>query len=386
MITFRIIQGAGAALMFPAALAIVLDAFPVRERGRALAIFFAVAGGLTSIGPIAGGYLTEWTWRAIFWVNIPVAIIALILTAKAKPDNTKHPAPLDYRGTVLISGGMGLAVLGLQQSSVWGWGGAATWLCIAAGLALIGAFVALRAARRQPAAADPDLREPRLRGRQHRPLPADDPVRAAVLLRQHVRADLARRKRLGNRALPADLLRRLRRRLAVGRQDPRPESGRGHRWCWAARSPRSASPSGASTLPDLSVSSQWYYIVLAGAGVGLVLSPANTDALNRVPRQPLRRGDRDHPDGAELRLQPRPRRARLGPDPREQVQPGGDPGRQGSAEGAGRRSRRLRQPGRRSDLRKHRPQRRQPSVEALRHGAPRLRRSPRGPSSTGWPR
>src|SRR5262245_53094976 len=126
LIVFRVIQGAGAAIMFPAALAIVLNAFPLHERGRAMAIFFAVAGGLTSIGPIAGGYLTEWTWRAIFWVNIPVAIIALILTAKSKPDNEKHPAPLDYRGTLLITGGMGLAVLGLQQSSVWGWGGAAT--------------------------------------------------------------------------------------------------------------------------------------------------------------------------------------------------------------------------------------------------------------------
>jgi MFS family permease len=109
LIVFRIIQGAGAALMFPAALAIVLGAFPMRERGRAMAIFFAVAGGLTSIGPIAGGYLTEWTWRAIFWVNIPVAIIALVLTAISKPADEKHPAPLDYRGTVLVSGGMGLA-------------------------------------------------------------------------------------------------------------------------------------------------------------------------------------------------------------------------------------------------------------------------------------
>src|SRR3954462_15570179 len=89
LIVFRIIQGAGAAIMFPAALAIVLEAFPVSERGRAMAIFFGIAGGLTSIGPIAGGYLTEWTWRSIFWVNIPVAIIALILTAKAKPDNEK---------------------------------------------------------------------------------------------------------------------------------------------------------------------------------------------------------------------------------------------------------------------------------------------------------
>src|ERR1700761_3228826 len=110
IITFRIIQGAGAALMFPAALAIVLDSFPVAERGRALAIFFAVAGGLTSIGPIAGGYLTEWTWRAIFWVNIPVAIIALFLTWKAKPAENRHPGKIDYKGTVLACAGIGLLV------------------------------------------------------------------------------------------------------------------------------------------------------------------------------------------------------------------------------------------------------------------------------------
>jgi len=84
IIVFRLIQGAGAALMFPAALAIVLGAFPLRERGRALAIFFGLAGAFTSIGPIAGGYLTEWTWRAIFWINVPVAILSLVCIAVAK--------------------------------------------------------------------------------------------------------------------------------------------------------------------------------------------------------------------------------------------------------------------------------------------------------------
>ena len=57
-----------------------------------MAIFFGISGGLTAIGPIAGGYLTEWTWRSIFWINIPVAIIALFLTWNAKPDDDQHPA------------------------------------------------------------------------------------------------------------------------------------------------------------------------------------------------------------------------------------------------------------------------------------------------------
>ena len=56
-----------------------------------MAIFFGISGGLTAIGPIAGGYLTQWTWRAIFWINIPVAIIALFLIWLSKPDNERHP-------------------------------------------------------------------------------------------------------------------------------------------------------------------------------------------------------------------------------------------------------------------------------------------------------
>src|SRR5450755_63177 len=115
-----------------------------------MAIFFGISGGLTAIGPITGGYLTQWTWRAIFWINIPVAIIALILIWKSRPDNEIRPTKLDYRGTVLITAAMGLTVLGLQQSSVWGWGSVRTWVCIAVGLLLMVAFVAWELRRPEP--------------------------------------------------------------------------------------------------------------------------------------------------------------------------------------------------------------------------------------------
>ncbi len=58
IVTFRAVQGAGGAIMFPAALAIVVQTFALRERGKALALFFGIAGGLTAIGPVLGGYLT----------------------------------------------------------------------------------------------------------------------------------------------------------------------------------------------------------------------------------------------------------------------------------------------------------------------------------------
>src|SRR5215470_12079180 len=140
IIVFRALQGASAALMFPAAVGIVVASFPVHERGRAMAIFFGIAGGLTAIGPITGGFLTQWTCRAIFWINIPVALIALYLIWRAKPDDTRHPTKLDYRGTVLLCGGLGLVVLGLQQASEWGWGSVQTVACLVVGAVLCAAF------------------------------------------------------------------------------------------------------------------------------------------------------------------------------------------------------------------------------------------------------
>ena len=140
IVTFRVVQGAGGAIMFPAALAIVVQTFPLHERGKALAAFFGIAGGLTAVGPILGGYLTQWTWRAIFWVNVPVAIIALVLIAMAKPTTSFKAAPMDYRGLVLIASGVGLSVFGFQQSTIWGWSNPGIGLCIAAGLVLLVVF------------------------------------------------------------------------------------------------------------------------------------------------------------------------------------------------------------------------------------------------------
>jgi EmrB/QacA subfamily drug resistance transporter len=283
IIFFRVVQGAGAALMFPAALAIVLGAFPLRERGRALAIFFGLAGAFTSIGPIAGGYLTEWTWRAIFWINVPVAILALVCTAIAKPANEKHPAPLDYRGALLVSGGMGLAVLGLQQSSVWGWGSPITWVCIVAGLALIAAFVHF-----ELGLANPLMRIQTFRDRAF----AVDNVVLFLLMIVFVPlfffASMYAQIALGESASETGLY------LLIFFAGFFVATQRGGR-ILDSKGARPTVVAGcaigaigfalwARAMPDLSVGSQWPFMVISGIGVGLILSPANTDALNRVPR------------------------------------------------------------------------------------------------------
>jgi EmrB/QacA subfamily drug resistance transporter len=283
LIVFRVIQGAGAAIMFPAALAIVLNAFPVSERGRAMAIFFAIAGGLTAIGPLAGGYLVEITWRAIFWINIPVALISLFLIWKSKPEDEKHPAELDYNGTALITLGMGLSVLGLQQSSIWGWGDVKTGACIALGLAILAAFVIY-----ELRVANPLLRLTIFKDKAF----AVDNIVLFLLMIPFVPlfffASMYAQISLGESASETGLY------LLIFFGGFAAASQWGGKMLdkIGARRPMVLGCGLAAvgfylwgqSLTELSVGDQWYYIALAGAGVGLVLSPANTDALNRVSR------------------------------------------------------------------------------------------------------
>ena len=150
LVLFRVLQGAGGAIMYPASLAIVVSTFPLRERGKALALFFGIAGGLTAVGPILGGYLTEWTWRAIFWVNVPMAVAALILIAVSKPVSSYERAPIDWLGAAVIAAGVALSVFGFQQSTIWGWHNPAIELCIAAGVFLLVIFYRIEARAHPP--------------------------------------------------------------------------------------------------------------------------------------------------------------------------------------------------------------------------------------------
>jgi EmrB/QacA subfamily drug resistance transporter len=151
LIFFRSVQGFGGALLIPSSTVLVLDAFPPQERGKGLSIFFIVAGLFTAIGPIAGSYLTEyWTWRAIFWINVPVALLALVELRRARLADVAHPAPVDWSGAAILVAGMALSVLGIQQSTVWGWGSVATIACIVAGVALLVVFWRVERDREHP--------------------------------------------------------------------------------------------------------------------------------------------------------------------------------------------------------------------------------------------
>ncbi len=282
LIFFRVLQGAAAAIMFPPAVGIVAASFPVHERGKAMAIFFGVAGGLTAIGPLAGGYLTQWTWRAIFWVNIPVAIIALILIWRSEPENEKRPTKLDYPGTALIIGAMGLIVLGLQQSSQWGWSSPATWGCIIVGLLLIPVFV-----RRELSIDEPLLRLQIFKDRGF----SVDNVALGLMSIAFVPffffASVYAQVSLGESSSEAGLylLYFFLGFVVMAQIGGRILDSRGARPAVVAGSALAAVGFYllAGKMTDLSLGAQTFYIILAGGGMGLMLGPASTDAVNRAP-------------------------------------------------------------------------------------------------------
>jgi EmrB/QacA subfamily drug resistance transporter len=283
IITFRVLQGATAALLFPAAVGIVVASFPLRERGRAMAIFFGISGGLTAIGPAAGGYLTQWTWRAIFWINIPVAIIALVLIWIAKPDNEQRPTKLDYRGTVLITGAMSLIILGLQQSAVWGWSSVATWGCIVIGAILMVAFVLWEL--RTP---DPLLRLQIFRDRGFSAETAILGMISVAFVPFFFFGSVYAQVSLGEDASHAGLYILY---FFIGFVILAQVGGR----ILDRRGAKPAVVGGcaiaavgfyllAGKMTDLSLSHQRFYVALAGGGLGLMLGTASTDAVNRAPR------------------------------------------------------------------------------------------------------
>jgi EmrB/QacA subfamily drug resistance transporter len=125
LIVSRGVQGIGAALMMPATLSIITNAFPAHERGKAIGTWAGVSALALAIGPVVGGLLTEHvSWRAIFFLNVPVAAAAVIVTLAAARESRDQTVArtVDYAGIATISIGIGSLVLALVEGNRWGWG------------------------------------------------------------------------------------------------------------------------------------------------------------------------------------------------------------------------------------------------------------------------
>jgi len=143
LIAARAVQGAGAALVMPLALALVSAAFPPEKRGSALGVFFAVTGLAVASGPLIGGAITEGiAWQWIFWLNVPIGLALVPFVLRRLPEAFGPDRALDLLGLALVTGGVLGLVWGLVRGKLAGWGSAEVIGALTAGAAALAGFVA----------------------------------------------------------------------------------------------------------------------------------------------------------------------------------------------------------------------------------------------------
>ncbi|MFC0598020.1 MFS transporter [Streptomyces palmae] len=143
LIAFRALQGAGAAMLIPQTLSIITDVFPPEKRGAAYGVWGAVAGVSGAIGPTVGGLLvTHLDWRWVFFINIPVGALVLLLGVRLMPQHThKVTHRFDLPGTLLASATLFCLAFGLIEGERYEWNGW-IWTLIAASAVLLAVFLA----------------------------------------------------------------------------------------------------------------------------------------------------------------------------------------------------------------------------------------------------
>jgi len=154
LIAFRALQGLGAALVSPAALSILTTTFAEgRERNRALGIWGAVSGSGAAAGVLLGGALTSaFSWSWIFFVNVPVGLLVLVLSPLLLRETRADLADrhFDVSGAAAITGGLMLLVYALTRATTQGWGSGSTIALLAASAALIAGFIVIELRSRAP--------------------------------------------------------------------------------------------------------------------------------------------------------------------------------------------------------------------------------------------
>ncbi|MCX4451241.1 MFS transporter [Streptomyces sp. NBC_01789] len=151
LVTARLVQGAAAAVMMPASLALVRQGFPDRgERARAIALWTVGGAVAVAAGPVVGGALTAWVgWRWIFYVNLPAALLALVLLARV-PESRRLPARLDWPGQVTAVLAMGALTYGVIEGGAGGFGHTRVVAALAVAVAAAAGFLVAQGRGRHP--------------------------------------------------------------------------------------------------------------------------------------------------------------------------------------------------------------------------------------------
>ncbi|BBZ57543.1 MFS transporter [Mycolicibacterium phocaicum] len=147
LIAWRVIQGVGGAMLMASSSAILTDAFPANQRGMALGVNMVAAVAGSFLGLLIGGFLSEWEWKAVFWVGIPIGVIGAIWSYRSLRElGTRSPGKLDWAGTVTFGLGLTVLLLGITYGiqpygdSPTGWGSPAVLGSICVGLLLLVVF------------------------------------------------------------------------------------------------------------------------------------------------------------------------------------------------------------------------------------------------------
>ena len=146
LVAFRAVQGVGAAFMMPGTLSIITQAFPAEQRGTAIGTWAGVSALALAIGPVIGGFLTEYvSWRAIFFINPPIAVGAVAVTlfaARESRDETVDKT-VDFAGIATLTVGLTALVLALVESNAWHWGSVRVISLLVLAAVSLGAFVVI---------------------------------------------------------------------------------------------------------------------------------------------------------------------------------------------------------------------------------------------------
>ncbi|HEY2053931.1 MAG TPA: MFS transporter [Solirubrobacterales bacterium] len=162
----RGLQGIGGAGMFATALALIGQEFQGKDRATAFSVWGATVGGAVAVGPLIGGVITEtFGWEWIFFVNVPIGIVAMFLTErKVRNVFGKEPEPLDIAGFVTFSAALFLLIFGLIRGNPEGWGSPPIVACLVGAVVLLTAFVVIEMRTRHPMLDLSLLRNPAFNG------------------------------------------------------------------------------------------------------------------------------------------------------------------------------------------------------------------------------
>jgi MFS family permease len=151
LVAFRLVQAAGAALLTPTSLSLVLATTAPEKRHGAVRAWTAIGGLAAALGPVVGGVLVAGSWRWVFLVNVPIGLAAAVIGWRRLPDVPGHPVPRpDALGALLVTGGVAALTLGLVEGNSWGWGSLGTVLSLAGSVAALAAFAAHCARHHNP--------------------------------------------------------------------------------------------------------------------------------------------------------------------------------------------------------------------------------------------